>query len=99
MEAKTFYSRLFKRKINPDNPNYWNMLYADLLFRIRQIDDLNCFCQYCSENLARLNRIIDDMVKDKHIEENHKPRNFTGQGYCSRIMKEDSERSARAYGK
>ena len=68
MEAKTFHSRLFKRKINPDNPDYWTFLYADLLFRIRELDDRNCFCHYCNADKAKFNSIIADMVNDKLIE-------------------------------
>jgi hypothetical protein len=75
------------------------MLYVDLLFRIRQIDDLYCFCDHCQLNTDNINRIIKDMVKAGHIEENNKPRNFAGRGYCKKKMQEDSERSARVYGK
>lgn len=99
MESKEFKSRLFKRKIESDNPDYWNILYAEILFRLREIDDLYCFCEHCQLNTDNLNRIIKALEKDGHIEENHKPRNFAGQGFCSKKLQEDSERSARAYSK
>lgn len=98
MEAKVFYSRLFQRKINPDEKDFWNLLYAELLHRLREIDDLYCFCEHCQENTDNLNRIIKHLEKDAHIEENHKPRNFAGQGFCKKKMQEESERSARSYG-
>ena len=91
MEAKTFHSRLFKKKINPDNPDYWTFLYAELLFRIRQIYDLNCVRHFCGPEINRLNSVIKEMGKNKLIEENQKPSKLANRGYCSKKLKEDAE--------
>lgn len=99
MEAKTFYSRLFKRKINPGDQDFWQLLFAELLHRLREIDDLYCFCEHCQINTDNINRIIKDMEGDGHIEENYKPRNFAGQGYCKKKMQEDSDKAAQVYKK
>ena len=99
MEQKTFKSRLFNRKIEIDNPDYWTILYSEILHRLRQLDDLNCFCHHCLDEVKKLNKIIDDMIQEKHIEDNPKPRNFAGQGYCQKIMRENSERAATIYKK
>lgn len=99
MERKTFYSKLFKRNINQEEADFWQFLYAELLHRLREIDDLYCFCEHCQENTDNLNRIIKDMEKAGVIEENRKPRNFAGKGYCKKKMLEDSEKAARIYKK
>lgn len=39
------------------------------------------------------------MEGDGHIEENYKPRNFAGQGYCKKKMQEDSDKAAQVYKK
>jgi len=96
MDKKTFHSRLFKRKITPDNPDFWIFLHAEILHRLKQLEDLNCKCNYCARDKSNLKRILDYAINDGHIEENPKPRNFAGIGYCERIQ-EEQRKNERGY--
>ena len=84
MQRKTFKSRLFKRTIKSDNLDYWMYLYAEILFRIKQIEDLNCPCGSCFADKCNLKRLLTDMEEEEKIEKNKRPINFTGKGDCGR---------------
>jgi hypothetical protein len=86
MERKIFKSRLFSRKINPDNVDYWQLLYAEILFRLREIRELKCTCSSCISDSLRLENTLKQMVKEGHIKENPKPQSFTGKGDCGRRL-------------
>jgi len=96
MDKKTFHSRLFKRKIQPDNPDYWIILYAEVQHRLKQIEDLNCLCHFCRDERNSLQWTLKNLIKDDHIEENPKPRNFAGKGYCAKI-KDEEQKQGRPY--
>lgn len=87
MEKKSFKSRLFNRIIMETDKDYWIYLYADLLFRIKQLEELNCPCGKCSQDKFHFNFLIREMIKADHIKENPKPINFTGKGDCGRAIK------------
>lgn len=90
MDKKTFKSRLFSKIINADNPDYWIILYAEILHRLRLLEDQFCDCHFCKDEAAHLNQIIKQMGKDGHITPNPRPRNFANKGYCKKILEEDS---------
>jgi hypothetical protein len=85
MEKKPFKSRLFNRIIQINDNDYWVYLYSDILFRLKQIEELNCSCGRCFQDKINFNFLIKEMIKDNHIKENPKPVNFTGKGDCGRI--------------
>ena len=80
MEKKAFKSRLFSRKIIESEKDYWIYLYADVLFRLKLLEELNCPCGKCSDDKRNYNWLIKSMINDNHIKENPKPINFTGKG-------------------
>ena len=84
MEKKVFESRLFKRKIAVTEKDYWQFLYAETLFHIKQLEDLNCRCDKCAADRIKFKRLIEYIHKDDHIPPNPKPLNFAGVGYCER---------------
>ena len=90
MDKKTFKSRLFSKIINPDNPDYWIILYAEILHRLRLLEDQFCDCHFCKDEAAHLNQIIKQMGKDGHITPNPRPRNFANKGYCKKSLEESS---------
>lgn len=86
MQRKTFISRLFKRKINSDDLAYWDYLYAEILYRIKQIEDLNCPCGDCFSDKAKTKHLSEKIIIDDHVPENKRPTNFTGIGDCGRRL-------------
>ena len=86
MEKKIFKSRLFNRSIPPNDNDYWIYLYADIIFRLKQLEELNCPCGVCFNDKLKFNFIIKEMIKANHLKENPKPINFTGKGDCGRSI-------------
>lgn len=84
MQRRTFISRLFRRKINPDDLAYWDFLYAEVLFRIKELEDLNCGCGSCFADKCNLKRLLTDLEEDGKIIRNKRQINFTGKGDCGR---------------
>lgn len=84
MERKTFYSRVFKKKINTDNVEYWNFLFAELLFRLKSLKELNCPCGSCFSDKIKLDYLIDQLIEKGHADKFKRPTNFTGCGDCGR---------------
>jgi hypothetical protein len=86
MDRKAFKSKLFNKKIETDNVNYWEFLYAEILFRLKMLNDLNCNCSFCFREKVNLKNTLERMEKDNHIKDNPKPNNFTGYGDCGRKL-------------
>lgn len=86
MLCKTFKSRLFNKTITCGSTDYWYFLYAEVLFRLKALEDLKCPCGFCFQEKIKLNHIIDSMINDGHIKENQKPNNFTHVGDCGRRL-------------
>jgi hypothetical protein len=84
MERKIFKSRLFQRIIKPDNLDYWMYLYAEALYRIKQLEDLNCPCGSCFADKMKTKHLLDKLENDGHVTQNKRPINFTGKGDCGR---------------
>ena len=84
MKKKLFKSRLFNKSILENDKDYWLYLYADILFRLKQLQELNCPCVNCFHDKMKLTHLIRDLINDNHIKENLKPTNFTGKGDCGR---------------
>ncbi len=86
MQRKEFKSRLFKKKIKADNIDYWFFLYAETLYRLKQMEDLNCTCCYCFSEKLKLEHLIHQIEEDEHILQNPKANKITGKGDCGRRL-------------
>jgi len=86
MERKLFKSRLFKKTIKIDDLDYWSYLYAESLYRIRQLDDLKCPCGYCFGEKVRIEHLIQKMEEENHIPPNPKANKLSGRGDCGRRL-------------
>ncbi len=84
MKRKEFKSRLFKKKIRADDKDFWFFLFAELLYRLKQLDDLKCPCSSCFSEKLRLEQILIQLEEDQHIQSNPKANKLTGKGYCGR---------------
>ena len=78
----TFKSRLFRRIIKPDNLAYWNYLYAEILFRLKQNTDLLCPCGPCFRDKLHYEWLINQLENEGKIEKNKRPLNFYKKGDC-----------------
>jgi hypothetical protein len=44
MAQKRFYSTLFQRYVEPNEKYYWKFVYAELLFKIAELEEVKCSC-------------------------------------------------------
>ena len=51
MKKKNFRSQLFRKEILENDPEYWIKVYAELLFRIYEMEDQKCNCFKCQTDL------------------------------------------------
>jgi hypothetical protein len=87
MERKTFYYRMFKRKIKTYNVDYWTFLYAEILFRLKALEELKCPCRSCFSDKVKLQHLLEQHIEAGHIDKIKSPANFTGVGDCGRRLK------------
>jgi len=86
MERKEFKSKLFSKKIEADDKDYWFYLYADVLYRLKQLTDLNCSCGSCFSDKIHFKNLLDKMESEGHIKPHPKAIKITGQGDCGRRL-------------
>jgi hypothetical protein len=86
MKRKSFHSRLFKKKIQKDDTDYWFFLQGEVLYRLKQLSDLKCPCSFCFSEKLRLEHLIQKMEEAGYIVENPKANKFTGKGDCGRRL-------------
>ena len=86
MQRKQFKSRLFKKTIKPDDLDYWFYLYAESLYRLKQLADLKCSCGFCFAEKVRLEHLIQKMEEENHIQANPKANKLSGRGDCGRRL-------------
>jgi hypothetical protein len=86
MERKEFKSVLFSKKIKTDNLAYWFYLYADLLYRLKKLTDLNCTCSFCFKDKVHSESLLDKMTTEGHIKKHPKSYPITGKGECGRNL-------------
>jgi hypothetical protein len=53
MKKKKFDSQLFRREILPTEKDYFPIVYAELLYRIDDLETQNCSCFKCMEELEK----------------------------------------------
>jgi hypothetical protein len=61
MANKRFYSGLFQRYIEPNEMYYWKFVYAELLFRIAELEEVNCSCLTCQTELINYRAYLDKL--------------------------------------
>lgn len=67
MKKKDFHSQLFKRQIQITNPDYWSIVKAETLFRIKELEIKNCSCFKCKQDLEKLNKFLTKLLtNDKY---------------------------------
>jgi len=84
MEMKRFKSQLFKQIIKTDNPSFWPYLYAEILFRLKVLEDRKCPCKKCYMDKHDLEWRISEMENEGNIEKNFRPPDDKAVGYCGR---------------
>ena len=86
MKRKPFKSKLFNRKINDDNVDYWLLLYADILFRLREIEELKCPCHACFKDRLHLLYLIQRLIEENHLKKTIRTTDGKGVGDCGRRL-------------
>ena len=65
MKKKNFRSQLFRNEIIESDPEYWIKVYAELLFRIDELEEKNCNCFKCQSDLDNYKVYFEKLRKDK----------------------------------
>jgi hypothetical protein len=65
MKKKNFRSQLFRKEINENDPEYWIKVYAELLFRIDELEEQKCNCFKCQTDLDKYLKFIQKLRVDK----------------------------------
>ena len=86
MQRKDFKSRLFKKNIKSDDLDYWFYLYAETLYRLKLITELNCPCSECWVEKTKLNHLLDQIEEEGHIPPIKRKSKMTGKGDCGRRL-------------
>ena len=84
MQRIEFKSRLFKKKIKSEEKDYWFYLYSETLFRIKQLNDLNCPCSFCFAEKLKLEHLLKQIEEEGFIPPIPKKNKLTGIGDCGR---------------
>lgn len=83
MQRKQFKSRLF---IKTSDLEYWQLPQAEILYRLEQVNDLNCPCSFCFSEKVKLEYLFHQIEEEGHITPNLKPNKFTGKDDCERCL-------------
>ncbi|HEX9252212.1 MAG TPA: hypothetical protein VF870_08215 [Ignavibacteriaceae bacterium] len=65
MKKKSFRSQLFRKEIQVNDPEYWIKVYAELLFRIDELEMQKCNCFKCQTDLDRYLNFFQKLRDDK----------------------------------
>jgi hypothetical protein len=65
MKKKSFRSQLFRKVIEPNDTEYWIKVYAELLFRIDELEMQKCNCFKCQTDLDRYLKFFQKLRDDK----------------------------------
>ncbi len=84
MDAKHFQSRLFKRTIKKDSPFYWQYLYAEILFRLKELAERQCPCKQCYMDKHNFEWRLSEIENEGRIEKLFRPEEPGAVGYCGR---------------
>ena len=59
MRKKEFHSQLFRKIINPADPDFEAKVLAELLFRISKLEKAKCHCFHCQNELAKYKTYLE----------------------------------------
>ena len=65
MPKKQFHSELFGRIIEPNDKDYWQIVYAESLYRYYDLLERNCYCFECKNKIEKLSNYIKTYKYDK----------------------------------
>jgi hypothetical protein len=65
MSDKRFYSRLFQRYIEAKEMYYWKFVYAELPFRIAELEEANCSCINCQTELENYEIYLQKLKREQ----------------------------------
>jgi hypothetical protein len=63
MQKKVFYSRLFRKNVLQEDPEYWYKVLAETLFRIDYLEEKKCRCIECTRELSELEEFLPKIKK------------------------------------
>ena len=86
MQRKDFKSRLFKKNIKSEYLDYWFYLYAESLYRLKLLDELNCTCSHCFSEKLKMQHILNQIEDDGLILPIPKKNKMSGKGDCGRRL-------------
>ena len=86
MQQKDFKSRLFRKIIKTDDLAYWSYLYAESLYRLKLITELNCPCSECWVEKTKLNHLLDQIEEEGHVPPIKRKSKMTGIWDCGRRL-------------
>ena len=67
MKKKNFRSQLFRKEIHQNDPEYWIKVYAELLFRINELEEQQCNCFKCQTDLSNYKSFFEKFRMDKNL--------------------------------
>lgn len=65
MIKKDFRSQLFRKEILTNDPEYWIKVYAELLFRIDELEEQKCNCFKCQSDLITYQKFFNKLKSEK----------------------------------
>lgn len=66
MKKNNFRSKLFRKEIHENDPEYWIKVYAELLFRIDELEEQKCNCFKCQTDLNSYQNFFNKLKSDKN---------------------------------
>ena len=65
MKKKNFRSQLYRKEVFEKDPEYWIKVYAELLFRISEMEEQNCNCFKCQNDLSSYRQALNKLRNSK----------------------------------
>ena len=65
MNKKDFNSALFRQKILKTDPEYEAIVYVETIYRIRDLEEKNCSCMTCQNELAKYREFFNKLKQTK----------------------------------
>jgi len=67
MKKENFRSQLYRKEILENDPEYWIKVYAELLFRIDELEEQKCNCFKCQTDLGNYKSFFEKFKSEKNI--------------------------------
>lgn len=66
MAKKEFFSKLFKKTIKTNDPEYSERVLAEALYRLREYEEKNCTCMICQNSKQKLKEWLEEKFRIKN---------------------------------